>query len=233
MRRMMFKIKNFPQYILLACSLLIFSAACTGCSSTTKKKDIYERTPADLLAEGEEKLDKAEFKSATKLLQAIKDRYPYSNESIIAELKLADSLYQRAEYEEALTNYNDFERLHPKDKSVPYVIYQKGMCHFKQIKSMDREQTQVAAARDAFEEVVRRFPEHEYGLKAREKARECIIYQAEYELYVGIFYYKSKRYQAALDRFNYLIQNFPDAGQYQETLEYIAKCNVKLAQAKK
>ena len=151
----MFNLKKFPGYITAACVLLIFLAVNTGCSSTGKKKDIYERTPADLLAEGQEKLDKAEFKSATKLLQAIKDRYPYSNESIIAELKLADSLYQRGEYDDALANYDEFERLHPKDKDVPYVIYQKGMCHFRQIKSMDREQTQVAAARDEFEKLVR------------------------------------------------------------------------------
>lgn len=229
----MFNFNKYLRYILIAGSLLILSVAFTGCSSTGKKKDIYERTPADLLAEGQEKLDKAEFKSATKLLQAIKDRYPYSNESIIAELKLADSLFQRGEYDEALENYDDFERLHPKDKDVPYVIFQKGMCHFKQIKSMDREQTQVAEARDEFEQLIRRFPDNDYSLKAREKLRQCLVYQAEYELYVGIFYYKTKRYRAALDRLTYLMENYPDVGQYEEALEYIAKCRVKLAAAKK
>ena len=204
--------------------------ACSGCS-TTKKKDIYERTPADLLAQGQEKLDKAEFKSAAKLLQAIKDRYPYSKESIIAELKLADSLFQRKEYDEALDNYSEFERLHPKDKDIPYVLYRKGLCHFNQIKSMDREQTQVAFARDEFEGLVKRFPDNEYSLKAREKIRQCLVYQAEYELYVGIFYYRTKRYQPALNRFTYLIENFPDTGQYREALEYMAKCKVKLAEA--
>jgi len=218
------------RYILLICFLTTFFF---GCSSTGQKKDIYDRTPADLLAEGEEKLEKAEFKSATTLLQAIKDRYPYSKESIIAELKLADSLFQRGEYDEALENYSSFERLHPKDKYVPYVIYQKGLCHFRQIKSMDREQTQVAMARDEFENLVRRFPDNEYSLKAREYIRKCLVYQAEYELYVGIFYYRMKKYQPALDRFTYLIENFPDVGQYREALEYMEKCRAKLASAKK
>lgn len=217
--------------LVVAVSLGAF-LACSGCS-TTKKKDIYERTPADLLADGQEKLDKAEFKSAAKLLQAIKDRYPYSKESIIAELKLADSLFQRKEYDEALDNYSEFERLHPKDKDIPYVLYRMGLCHFNQIKSMDREQTQVALARDEFEGLVRRFPDNEYSLKAREKIRQCLVYQAEYELYVGIFYYRTKRYKPALNRFTYLIENFPDTGQYQEALEYMAKCKVKLAKAEK
>lgn len=221
------------KYLLIVGFLTAFSFACSGCSTSEKKKDIYERTPADLLAEGQEKLDKAEFKSATKLLQAIKDRYPYSTESIIAELKLADSLFQRREFDEAIENYDEFERLHPKDKNVPYVIFQKGLCHFKQIKSMDRDQTQVAAARDEFEKLVKKFPDNEYSYKAREHIRQCLIYQSEYELYVGIFYYRTKKYQSALDRFTYMIENYPDTGQYQEALEYIAKCKVKLAQAKK
>jgi len=218
------------RYLLVVASLATFLA---GCSTSGKKKDVYERTPADLLAEGQEKLDKSEFKSATKLLQAIKDRYPYSKESIIAELKLADSLFKRKEYDSALENYSEFERLHPKDKEIPYILYQKGLCHFNQIKSMDREQTQVALAREEFEGLVRRFADNEYALKAREKIRQCLVYQAEYELYVGIFYYRTKRYQPALNRFTNLIENFPDTGQYREALEYIAKCRVKLAEAEK
>lgn len=225
---------NKPErFILFVGFLLIFSFVYTGCGWTHKKKDIYERTPADLLADAQKKLDKAEFKSATTILQAIKDRYPYSKESIIAELNLADSLFKRGEYDEALDNYDEFERLHPKDKKIPYILFQKGMCHFKQIKSIDREQTRVANARDEFENLVRRFPDDEYSYKARKYIRQCIIYQSEYELYVGIFYYKMKKYKPALDRFTYLLENYPDVGQYREALEYIAKCKVKLAQAEK
>ena len=228
----MFSLNKILRYFLITGSLLAFTVVYSGCASTPKK-EIYDRTPADLLAEGQEKLDKAEYKSAAKILQAIKDKYPYSKESIIAELKLANSLFKRGEYDEALENYDEFERLHPKDKDVPFVIFQKGMCHFLQIKSMDREQTQVAAARDEFENLARRFPDNEYSDKAREYIRQCLTYQAEYELYVGIYYYKAKKYQAALDRFTYLMENYPDVGQYQEALEYIAKCKVKLAEVKK
>jgi outer membrane protein assembly factor BamD len=225
----MSSLNKIPRYVLIIGSLLIFSVVHTGCSSTGKKKGIYDTPPAELLAQAQKKLDKSEFKSATNLLQAIKDRYPYSQESITAELKLADSLFQRGEYDSAIENYDEFERLHPKDKKIPYVIYQKGLCHFKQIKGVDREQAQVADARDEFENLVKRFPDNEYSYKAKEYIRQCLIYQAEHELYVGIFYYRMKKYRSALDRFTYLIENYPDVGQYQEALEYIAKCNAKKA----
>jgi outer membrane protein assembly factor BamD len=225
-------LNKIPKYFLIGGILLAFLIMYTGCASS-KKKDIYERTPADLLAEGQEKLDQSEFKTATKLLQAIKDRYPYSKESLKAELLLADSLFQRQDYDSALTNYAEFEKLHPKDKSIPYVVYQQGMCQFLQITTIDRDQTHVTKARDEFEKLVRRFPDNEYSAKAKEYIRECLVKQSEYELYVGHFYYNMGKYEPAMNRFKYLIENYPDVGQYHEALEYIAKCEAKLAEAKK
>jgi outer membrane protein assembly factor BamD len=61
--------------------------------------------------------------------------------------------------------------------------------------------------------------------------RKCLIFLAEYELYVGQFYFKNKNYKAAQDRFLYLIRNYPDMGQYREALEYISRCKEKIAEA--
>ncbi len=44
------------------------------------------------------------------------------------------------------------------------------------------------------------------------------------EYYIGVFYYKSKHYKAALHRFMAVISDFPDVGYHQKALEYIAKC---------
>jgi outer membrane protein assembly factor BamD len=228
----MIRQKKIYKNILIWGALFAFCISYSGCAST-KKKDIYERTPADLLAEGQKKLDESEFKTATKLLQAIKDRYPYSKESLKAELLLADSLFQRQDYESALSNYDEFEKLHPKEKTIPYVIYQKGLCHFLQITTIDRDQAQVVKARDEFEKLTRRFPDNEYSAKAKEYIRECIVSQSEYELYVGRFYYKAGKYEAARERFKFLIENYPDVGQYHEALEYMAKCDNMLAETKK
>jgi outer membrane protein assembly factor BamD len=228
----MINFNKIQRYILIAASILCFSAIYSGCAST-KKDSMYDTLPTELLAQAQEKLDDYEFKAAEKILQAIKDRYPYSKESIIAELKLADSLFKREEYDSALDNYDEFERLHPKDKDIAYVIYQKGLCHFQQIKTIDRDQAQIIKARDEFEKLIKRYPDNAYSDKSREHVRQCLSYQCEYELYVGRYYYKMEKYQPAMERFTYLIENYPDVGQYHEALAYIAKCKVKLADAGK
>ena len=38
------------------------------------------------------------------------------------------------------------------------------------------------------------------------------------------------KYEAALDRYTYLINNYPDMGQYHAALENISKCKEKLVQ---
>ena len=44
------------------------------------------------------------------------------------------------------------------------------------------------------------------------------------------FYYKSKHYKAALQRFMSVLSNYPDVGYHKETLEYIAKCEASLSE---
>ena len=59
--------------------------------------------------------------------------------------------------------------------------------------------------------------------------RKCALYLAENELYVANFYFKMGKYNAALARYRYLIENFPDMGQYNKALENIAICKERLA----
>ncbi|TET93185.1 MAG: outer membrane protein assembly factor BamD, partial [Desulfobacteraceae bacterium] len=189
-----------------------------------------EKSPAELMNDGMENIERGRYSAATEAFQNLKDRYPYSKFAITAELKLADTLYKRELYDEAFDAYDEFERLHPKNSNIPYVIYQKGMCHFSQVSTIDRDQSNTNAAKGQFERLVRKFPTTEYANRARRKIRQCYISLANYELYVGHYYYKMKKYRAAMGRYRYLLENYPDLGQYHEALEYLSKCKDKLAE---
>jgi outer membrane protein assembly factor BamD len=195
-----------------------------GCSHLQE-----EKSPGELMNEGMKSFRKGRYEAAGEIFQKVKDRYPYSSFAIEAELKLADSLYKRKVYEETYDAYDEFERLHPKNENIPYVIYQKGMCHFQQLKTIDRDQSHTLKAREEFERLIKRFPKDDYANKARKNIRKCLVYLSEYELYVGHFYFKMKKYKAALGRYTYLINNYPDMGQYHEALEYIRKCKEELS----
>jgi outer membrane protein assembly factor BamD len=52
----------------------------------------------------------------------------------------------------------------------------------------------------------------------------CIKSLAGHDFYVGLFYYKSKHYKAALIRFKSVLTNYPDVGVHEKALRYVALC---------
>jgi outer membrane protein assembly factor BamD len=218
---------NFRLFCLLAGAVLLLLAGCTQMKWLFGKEE--EKTPSELMAQAGEDLDRGYYKAAAEAFQKIKDRYPYSKFAILAELKMADTLFMQSSYDEAYDAYKEFERLHPTHQGIPYVIYREGMCHYKQMKSIDRDQGPSMKAKEDFGRLVNRFPKNVYAARARMKIRECYVNLAQHELYVGRFYFRMKQYRAASSRFRYAIGHYPDVGQYYEALEYLGRCEEKLA----
>ena len=204
----------------------------SGCSLFGTGGEKPEQPPEELMRQGISEFEGGNYSSAVETFQKIKDRYPYSKLAIKAELKMADALFEKEEFEEALEAYREFEKLHPKNKSIPYVIYQQGMCNFLRISTVDRDQTSTKNALKEFKRLGKEFPENRFSLLAQRNIRKCYSTLAEYEFYVGYFYFKSGHYMAALKRFEYLITHYPDLGQHGKALIYIARCREKLAEEK-
>ena len=217
-----------PWFLAVIFILLLFN----GCALWKSLFGEEELTPAELMSQGVEDFNDGKFEAATESFQKIKDRYPYSEFAIKAELKMADALYERDLFDEAYDEYTEFEKLHPRNPEIPYVVFQKGMCNFSRVSTIDRDQTYTWKAKEDFERLIKRYRRSAYTERARKKVRECYIKLAEHELYVGNFYFKMEKYQPAMSRYLYLIENYPDVGQYYEALEKIKICREKLAEEK-
>ncbi len=207
--------------------LLCFSLAGCGILSPFLTKEV-EKGPEEIMAEGERALERGRYEAAYEAFQKVKDRYPYSPLATKAEILSADALFLKKSYEEAYDSYTEFERLHPKHTQVPYALYQKAMCRWKQVSSVDRDPSFARLAKDDFLNLMKRFPESFYARKAEEKLRRCYAHLAKYELYVGDFYFNKGKYKAALGRYLYLLKNYPDTGQYHKALRKLALCKARL-----
>ena len=199
-------------------SLLVFS----GCAWLEPKKE--EKTAQELASSGMNEFKKENYETAIEYFEKLRDWYPFSKYAILAELKIADSYYKLKEYEEAISSYEDFVNLHPRNEAISYVVYQIGLCYFEQIDTVDRDQTSAQKALDIFEKLIKQFPEDAYANRARVKLKKCLKSLTEHEFYVGLFYYKSKHYKAALKRFETVLTNYPDVGVHHKALQYIALC---------
>jgi outer membrane protein assembly factor BamD len=214
---------------------LIVLLVATGC---TTLKNQYNKifgveeagTAQELAWEGMDAYEKGDYKEAIEKFQRIKDYYPFSKYAILAELKIPDAHYQREEYEDAVFAYENFEQLHPRNEAIPYVIYQIGRCYYDQINTTDRDQTSAKKALETFQRLIEQFPRDQYSTRAAEHIKIAQKSLAGHAYIVGVFYYKTKHYKAALHRFMTIISDYPDVGYHQKALEYIARCEASIAE---
>jgi outer membrane protein assembly factor BamD len=213
---------------------LIVLLVTTGCTTI---KDQFNKifggdesaSAQELAWDGMDAYENGKYSKAIEKFQKLKDYYPFSKYAILAELKIADAHYQRDEYEEAVFAYENFEQLHPRNEAIPYVIYQIGRCYYDQIDTPDRDQTSAKKALEAFQRLVKQFPKDQYSTRAAEHIKTAQKSLAGHAYVVGVFYYNTKHYKAALNRFMSIISDYPDVGYHQKALEYIAKCEGSIA----
>jgi len=209
--------------------IIVFCVAVALVGCVPKDADV-EKPAHELAANGTEAFEEREYKDAIKYFGKLRDWYPFSKYAKLAELKIADAHYHLGEYDEAIMAYEEFEELHPKNEAIPYVIYQIGLCHYEQLDTVDRDQRSASQAIATFNRLFKNYPDDPYSLKAQELYRLCLKSLAEHDLYVGLFYYKTKHYKAALQRFQAVVQQYPDVGAHQTALKYIAACKTVLAE---
>ena len=223
---MQYQTKDIKSLIVVGCIILVFGS---GCSALKKAWNAIigkdEVGSAQQLAwDGMDAYEDGKYKDAIENFQKLKDWYPFSKYAILAELKIADSNYHLEQYEEAIFAYEEFEKLHPRNEAIPYVVYQIGRCYFDQIDTIDRDQTPARKALDTFLRLQKQFPNDQYARSGAEHINKCMKSMAGNEFYIGVFYYKSKHYKAALKRFMAVLSNYPDVGYHQQALQYVAKC---------
>ena len=147
----------------------------------------------------------------------------------MAQLKVADAYFFKKKYDEAMQAYKEFEKLHPTSKAVPYCIYREGQCNYRQRSTIDRNQTYSQRAIDEFKRLKQKFPNSEYIPKADTYLAHCRKDMADHDFYVAEFYHKTKRHQAAIDRYQNFIQDYPEHPKVPQAKQGAEDCQRKLA----
>ena len=220
--------------IFIVTVLLVATVCASGCGTTKQQR----KEPAQLYKEGIEKLEGkdsffADYEGAEGAFEEIKRRYSFTIFAPLAELRLADINFEREEYQDAIANYDEFIKMHPGHKEVPYAIYRKGLSYFEQIGGNDRDLTPPEAALAVFESLASRYPESSYAKEVSAKIDICKVTLAENEFYVGEFYFKKKSYKAAANRFNAALEKFPGYGPKEAAMLYMAKSYLGTAEKEK
>lgn len=186
--------------------LLMFLAGCGNLNLDNKA----EMPAEDLAKKGLVQYNNGKYFLAVETFNTIKERFPFSRFSLLAELKSADCKFYLRDYGESLELYRAFEKNHPTNEAMPYVIFQIGRSHYRTIDTVDRDITGARAAIKAFARLLRTFPNTPYTEEARVLSRKANNFLAEHELYVANFYMRTKEFGQAKGRAEYLLTGYPD-----------------------
>lgn len=215
-------------WILFTLTLFLL-AGISGCSSLKTQERSY-RNAEEMYYAGVKQYQAQRYEEAEQILELLLERYPLNHYAIDGEIMLADALYAEEKYDEARVYYTNFVALHPSYPKAPYALFQKGMCFFRNVLTLDRDQTTTRKAILAFEDLSNDFPDSSYNKKAEELIAFLRKRLAEREMYVGRFYLKKKNYKGALARFKVVLDEYPDSKVIDEILFYIVKSYVKLGE---
>jgi outer membrane protein assembly factor BamD len=225
------KTRIFLKWMILVPIALPFLFGCGGKAKDVKK---IEGDPEILYKQGLARFNKRDYPEALKRFEELKSSFPDSPPyTLWAELKAGDCHFLQKEYVEAIAAYEEFKKIHPSHEEIPYVQFQIGMSYFNQMFTLDRDQTPTKKALSSFEYLIANYPPSLFTEKAKEKIGVCKKRLADHEFYIGNFYYKRGRFQAAASRFEGLLQKFPKDPDEDKTLYLLGKSYLEFEQWEK
>ncbi len=210
---------------LLAAVLL--ATAVAGCAG--KPRITPAIPPEELYARAEREMDRKRWDLAAEEFKKLADGYPYHELTAHAELRLGDMYFLDRKYQEAAASYEQFLKLRPSHQLAPYAMYLLGSSYFHQRVSFDRDPTLTRKAADVFARLLEQHGSSDHAGPARARLNEARGELAAHEMYVGDFYLRQKRCEAALRRFTKVWTGFPEQPTADKARVRAGECQLKLA----
>jgi outer membrane protein assembly factor BamD len=208
--------------------LLLLTLALSACASfkevSTPVEEKYGEFDArTYFLKSNELINAGRLSEAKRLLEKIIAQDATKQYEPLARVRMADIFYQRGGYEEAALEYERFLELHPYHQYASLTQYRLAMCYFKQIKKVDTGYDLITKALEEFRKLQTVYPRNPYMEETEQRIQACLSYLAEYEFYIGNFYYKKESYKAASLRYRTLLYKYPHFKNESEVLFKLGK----------
>ena len=213
--------------LLVACACAVPLA---GCATGKSKSDTayVARDVSSLYGAAQRSMDGADYEQAAKLFDEVERQHPYSVWARHAQVMSAFNYYLAQKYNDAISSGQRFLTIHPGSDEAPYAQYIVAMSYYEQIADITRDQTISQQAADAFNELIRRYPESRYASDARLKLDLLRDHLAGKDMEVGRFYQRSGQWLAATYRFRNVVNNYQTSSHAPEALERLVECYLTL-----
>ncbi len=211
-------LRTVKSIFFLIATYSIFLFGCSG-------KSVDENNPASVYEDAESDISDKRYLMAIDKLKNVKNRFPYSHQATLAQLRIADVYFLEESFVEAAASYEGFRDLHPKHERADYVLFRIAESYHKQLPdNRDRDLTPGSKALEAYRELFRLYPTSTYTAEGRERLKEIGELLAEKEMYIANFYFKQNQYDNAARRFAVVNAKFGETSVDQEAYWKRVKC---------
>ena len=164
-------------------------------------------------------MDNGNHSLAIPLLDQIIQESPGTRYAIYAYLKKGDALMENAgKSDEAETNYRIFLHYSPHSHLIPYVISRLiELNHRKKTSLLFGRNYYYARSPDRFEKIIAEYQRffllypHSLYLQDSKKYLDLSVEAlAKYEMIIGDWYFEHSLYTAAIARYSYILNNYPN-----------------------
>jgi outer membrane protein assembly factor BamD len=214
----------------ISVALIVWAGWLNGCTKRETPK-----TAEEYLQVGNRQLASKNERQARVYYQELVEKFPDSEQKVLAQFNIAESLYREKNYLEARFEYQKFLELYPTHPLASRAQFQIGMSSLQEVRSADRDQQKSRDALQAFRLFRRQYPQDPLVGEAEAHIQRLRALLAEHEFAVARFYYRKGAHQAAIGRLLNLIQLYPnmpelDAALYMLADSYRAEENYVKAQ---
>lgn len=196
--------------------------ALVGCAS--KKDRFKNKTAEELFASGNQLMKAKNYEDAADSFKCVETQFPYSARATESQVLSAYCSFMASQYMDATRELEIFLRYHSSHELVPYALYLKAMCLYMRTSSVEREQKAAQDARQAFIELINRFPNSKYHDDALKRVVMLDDILAAHEVEIGKFYQKRKNMVAAIGRYKFVIDTLPHTPHAVESYFRIIEC---------
>ena len=155
---------------------------------------------------------------ATRFFEYVRNNFPYSQYASLAQLAIADMAFERDDWSQAATLYQDFVKSHPSHPKADYAAFRTGAAYFNDRPSNlfflppnhEKDLAPVRQALEALNRFVNGYPKSEFLPKARAMIGDCRELLARHERYVADFYWKREQWRGAAGRYMTLADSYGD-----------------------
>ena len=219
---------------------LVLAAGTVGCASSDEggKALTYSLTAKQNYDKGLAELKDENYTEAIRYFSFVKQKFPFSKFAVLAELALADTHFDRGNYQEAIDAFKNFTRLHPTHEKVEdgYVAFKICECYVKDMPddwflvppAYEKDQS---AVRDAYRELtdfLDKYPDSKYVPEAKKRWREVVARLLEHEVYVARFYLDRGFPKAAILRIEGALRRYPESGREAELLLVLGQTHLEM-----